>query len=114
MALKIWHEAPRPILKSGVSLQISSDRSQGNRAKFSLKRCHRGATKFENTEYWTQVVLHRKQKQRLDDPRLGHVPNVAQTWPWAASLVPRLSLGEIGWVTFGPCWKRGSNVTWRA
>ncbi|MED6163540.1 hypothetical protein PIB30_081012 [Stylosanthes scabra] len=24
---------------------------------------------------------------RLDDPRLGHVGNVAQTWPWAASLV---------------------------
>ncbi|MED6137593.1 hypothetical protein PIB30_066371 [Stylosanthes scabra] len=27
--------------------------------------CHRGATKFENTEYSTRVVLPRKQKQRL-------------------------------------------------
>ncbi|MED6224170.1 hypothetical protein PIB30_081322 [Stylosanthes scabra] len=51
---------------------------------------------------------------RLDDPRLGHVGNVAQTWPWAASLDPRLSLSEIGWITFGPRWKRGSNVTWGA
>ncbi|MED6199466.1 hypothetical protein PIB30_076186 [Stylosanthes scabra] len=30
-----------------------------------LKMCHSDATKFENTEYWTRVILPRKQKQRF-------------------------------------------------
>ncbi|MED6114240.1 hypothetical protein PIB30_078491 [Stylosanthes scabra] len=34
-----------------------------------FKKCHRGATKFENTEYWTRVVLPRKQKQRKNEER---------------------------------------------
>ncbi|MED6153111.1 hypothetical protein PIB30_098433 [Stylosanthes scabra] len=35
---------PRPVRKSGVSLQISSDQCQGNRAKFSLRK---GVTKVQ-------------------------------------------------------------------
>ncbi|MED6176260.1 hypothetical protein PIB30_086383, partial [Stylosanthes scabra] len=57
---------PRLVRKSGVSLQISPDRCQGTCVKFSLRKgCHRDATKFENTEYWTRVVLPRKQKHRF-------------------------------------------------
>ncbi|MED6159300.1 hypothetical protein PIB30_041053 [Stylosanthes scabra] len=32
--------------------------------KFGLRMWHRGATKFENTKYWTRVILPRKQKLR--------------------------------------------------
>ncbi|MED6125499.1 hypothetical protein PIB30_069092 [Stylosanthes scabra] len=34
---------------------------QGRGPKF--KKCHGDETKFENTKYWTRVVLPRKQKQ---------------------------------------------------
>ncbi|MED6113744.1 hypothetical protein PIB30_073708 [Stylosanthes scabra] len=70
---------PRPVRKSEVSFQISPDRCQGNCAKFSLRKgCHRSATMFENTEYWTRVVLHRKQKQR-DKPIIEFDPEIEKT-----------------------------------
>ncbi|MED6221715.1 hypothetical protein PIB30_057464 [Stylosanthes scabra] len=60
-AFTVTPSKTRPHAKSGRVMHAAL---LGPRSKFSLK-CHRGATKFENTEYWTRVVLPRKQKQRF-------------------------------------------------
>ncbi|MED6143763.1 hypothetical protein PIB30_009012 [Stylosanthes scabra] len=45
----------------------------------SLERCHRGETKFENTEYETRVVLPKKQKQRFIFDRVFVVVDLSRT-----------------------------------